>query len=167
MEHYPQDFKRPDHTSYSGATRFGLGRTTVPTVLANQRKYYNREVVELNLTFSMTNDEYVDWFAWVRENADEWFIMSIVSPYRPVYIVSDHRIRFKSALQYNKQGDNWLSVSVTAEVVQADRDSALVEEPVYDWIVAGNPSDPATDYVDAGSPADPATDTINPHLYWW
>ncbi len=166
-ETYPQEFPTPDVTAYNGAITYGLGRTTVPTALANQRKYFNAPRLELSLTFSMTNDEYLTWFDWMRENGLKWFRMPIVSPRMPVDITSTHRIRVMSDYQLEKQGDNWLSVTVGVEAVPGDSEDPFAPVIEPDWVIAGGPSNPSADVIIGGTPASPSTDWYRGEIYYY
>ena len=165
MTEYPSTFVMPSHTSYTGAQDSGLLRSAAPFPEPNQISTYNAAVINLSLTFSMTSSDYETWAAWVRENAYDWFIMPVVSPHRPDYIVGDSRVRFISDTSYNYNGYNWVTVGVSAELVLND-ESINGATPTYlDFIVSGSPALPATDVILAGTIASPATDIIVADLY--
>jgi hypothetical protein len=115
---YPTTLPRPDYGNYSGSVDEGLLRTQVPSARAFQNISYNMPATELSLTFSMTNEDYVAWNTWVLANAFDWFDMPVVAPAETVPdITTTQRCRFTSAIQYQKKGDYWLSVTVAAEVI--------------------------------------------------
>lgn len=166
METYPANFPLPDRDSYSGLIQQGVVRTSVSVPAPNQILVFSRERTDLAMQFSMTNDLYTDWLAWVYANAYSYFLMPVVSEYTPVDIVSTHRVRFTSDIQYVKRGDDWLTVSVGAEILQGDtQDPLAFSNRVYDFVLGGSPGSPSADVVQPGSPAAPSTDTITGSLY--
>jgi hypothetical protein len=106
--------------NYTGTIEVGIRRTSVPASLANQVIQFNSRRDTVTLQFQMDNNEYSEWYQWIRENGYWWFTMPIVSPYTPTLITSVHKIRFISELRYMKQGDNWLSIDVDAEIMMND-----------------------------------------------
>lgn len=121
MPDYPGAYPLPDEGSYSGAIRLGVSRTEVPAARPDQRLRYNAPRVEVSMTFTMTNDDYDTWRTWVEANAYNWFNMPVVSPHEPDDITSTRPVRFISDINYQKQGDDWLSVTVAAEIQQGVR----------------------------------------------
>ena len=120
MASYPANLPLPDQGSYGGSVDSGIIRTNVYAALANQRKSFNSPRVELGLVFSMTNDEYAVWRPWAIAEAYHFFDMPVVSPDAPTDIMSVQNLRFISDISYQKRSDNWLSVSVTAELIPGD-----------------------------------------------
>ena len=120
MPSYPANLPLPDQGSYGGSVDSGVIRTNVFASEARQRKTFNSPRVEIGLTFSMTNDDYNVWRPWVRDNAYAFFDMPVISPDVPTDITSTQNLRFISDISYQKRGDNWLSVSVTAELIPGD-----------------------------------------------
>lgn len=165
---YPEHLPLPNMPGQDAEIGYGLGRTSIPTALAKQRKYFNAPRIDKVLAFGMTNDTYVEWIAWMRDHGDSWFDIQIVSSRKPVDIMATHRVRVSTPYEYTKAGDNWIEVSVGVELVPGDAEDPLVSRPEYDWIVAGNPQYPAADEIRAGAPATPSTEgPIAPHLYYW
>lgn len=167
MIQYPETFKAPDHTAYTGSTQYGLERTTIPTAVANQLKYYNRPITQLSLTFSMTNAEWPEWIQWMRDHSLSWFAIPLVTPLAPVDIVSNHQVRFTGQYVYEKRGDNWLSVTIVVEMLQGDDDDDKAQLLDSEWIIAGTPDTPSTDWLLAGTPATPSTDWVRAELYYY
>lgn len=118
MPDYPASYPAPDYGSYAGMLDVGLTRTEVPSPRSRQRARFNAPREELSLTFTMNNDQYVDWIAWVKANAYNWFNMSLVSHRDPDNITSVQPLRFISDIAYQKLGDDWLSVTVAVEIQQ-------------------------------------------------
>lgn len=166
MKTYPSTFPRHENTP-GGEVGVGLRRTSVPVALANQEKAYNAPAIFLDKSFTMKNDLMLVWLDWMLKNGHVWFLMEVVSPYAPVNIYSEHRVRLVSPIQQEKLGDDWSRVSATFEVLPADREDASVPEPDYDWSDPGTPASPATDWADPGTLAAPATDWSMAHLYYW
>ena len=121
MIDYPLTLPRPDTEGYSGVVDSGLAITPFPTARPNITKVFNSPRVDLSVTFTMTNNVYADdWFPWIIANAYDWFNMQIINPNTPTDITSLQRVRFTSPLQYRKNGDNWLSITVALEMVMGD-----------------------------------------------
>lgn len=120
MPDYPTTLPMPDTGTLSGQVDEGLLRSEVPSARANHRIGFNSPRTELSMTFSMINDTYDTWLTWVKANAYDWFNMPIVATNTPTGITSTQRVRFISDIQYNKRGDNWLSVTVAVETVPGD-----------------------------------------------
>lgn len=118
MPDYPGTYPLPDSGTYTGTIRPGMSRTEVPAAQPNQRPRYNAPRVEVSMTFTMTNDDYATWRTWVEANAYNWFNMPVVSHYAPDDITSVRPVRFISDINYQKLGDDWLSVTVAAEIQQ-------------------------------------------------
>lgn len=167
MTAYPANYPKPARSGITGHIDPGIRRTSVPAALANQVTVFNSPEDGLSLTFEMTNDWYAVWYEWVRTYAWMWFEMDIVSRHTPVNITSRHRIRFISEIQLQKLGDNWLSISVQAEIMPADAEDPNAPVPEYDWVIAGTPDEPSADWELAGTPASPSTDWTIDHLYYW
>lgn len=166
MPDYPANFPAPDHTSYVGTVDQGLTRTTPPVPAPNQLVGFNSPRQEFTVTFSMVNDDYDEWREWAEEFGWDWFNLPIVSQSLPVIITSVHRVRMISDLQLVKRGDNWLSVTVSIEVIPHDPVDPLANlTRNYDIIVAGSPSVPSLDVTDAGNPTGPSTDITIAELY--
>lgn len=121
MPDYPNTLPLPDTLSYSGEVDVGLIRTDFQTSRANQGINYNSPRTEISMTFAMDNDTYEDdWLPWIKANGFDWFYMPVVGPNAPGTITSTQRVRLISDMQYQKLGDNWLSVTVAAETVPGD-----------------------------------------------
>ena len=165
---YPETLPAPDHVNYSGVIDNGLLRSQVPSAQAYQYASFNAETTTFGLVFSMTNATYLEWDAWVKDNAYDWFEFSdVISGMLPqTYPVSTHRVRFISDVQYTKRGHDWLSVAVEVELVPGDSQDPLATLPDYDFIIAGTPASPSADWIIAGTPAAPSTDWIRAELYY-
>ncbi len=165
---YPATFPLPDHPPYSGDLDAGLLRSNTPSAQASQIKIGNAFRPNLSLTFSMTNDQYLQWWTWVKEWGYNWFIMDTVNPHAPTDITSPRRLRFSGDLSYQKRGDNWLSITVPAELYIGDIDDPLDQVRVFNLINGGTPTVLAPDNIDAGTPANPSNaDTIRAELYYY
>ena len=166
---YPETFPLPDHGPYYGVMTFGVLRSSVITAEASQIKLSNAMRPEISLTFSMNNATYLTWWNWVKEYAYTWFMLETVNPHIPTNITSERRIRFTGDLQYRKVGDNWLSISVPAELYIGDIDDPQDVVRVFDQIEAGSPSSPSPDIIDSGEPATPSdpTNNIRAELYYY
>jgi len=166
MLDYPITLPIPDYGSYSGVSDHGLVRTSIPVAAPNQLLGFNSPTTKITMTFSMDNDTYTDWLVWVTDNGWNWFKMPVVSPLDPVLITSTHSVRFISEVQYQKRGDNWLSVSVTAEMIPGEDEDPLASTGRgYDYILAGAPASPSADTIVAGTPAAPSTPFIEANIY--
>ena len=166
METYPDTLPAPDISSYSGIIDWGLIRSGAAVPAPRQLKGYGRETNNISMSFSMENDTYTEWLAWVQTYGYEWFLMPVISEYNPVDLFSTHRVRFTTPIQYTKRGDNWLSVSIGAEILQGDKDDALAPiNRVYNVINGGSPSAPSVDIINAGTPSNPSTDIITGSIY--
>jgi len=167
MTEYPTSLPLPDFGTYAGSIDQGLIRTNMPAASPSQIVGFNAPRTQITMTFSMVNDDFAEWEAWVLEFGYYWFTMPVVSGYEPVVITSTHKIRIISDIEYQKRGDNWLSVSVIAEIIQSDAEDPLaITTREYDFILAGTPSSPSTDFIDAGQNATPSTDgIIIPSIY--
>jgi hypothetical protein len=166
METYPNNYPLPDKDSYSGLVQQGIVRTSANVPAPNQILVFSRERTDLTMQFSMTNDFYEYWIEWVYTYGFNYFWMPVISEYNPVNIFSEHRVRFTSDIQYVKRGDNWLTVSIGAEILQGDTEDFLAASTrVYDFIIGGSPSSPSVDIVQAGTPSNPSTDKIIGNLY--
>jgi len=117
MVDYPLTLPLPNNSSYSGIIGTGLVRTNIPAALANQLQTFNSPRTEISMTFSMDNFTYINWIIWVQGNAYQWFNMPVISGSEPDVITSTRQVRFISDTAYTKQGDNWVSVSVSAELL--------------------------------------------------
>lgn len=167
METYPTNFPLPDKSSYSGLIQQGIVRTSVAVPAPNQILVFSRERTDLSMQFSMVNDDYTAWIEWVYANGYDYFYMPVISEYTPVDdIFSTHRVRFTTDIQYVKRGDNWLTVSIGAEILQGDtQDSLALSNRSYEFVLGGSPGSPSPDVVNSGSPSAPSTDTITGNLY--
>lgn len=165
---YPDTLPPPDHVNYSGVIDNGLVRSQVPSAQAYQYASFNAETTTFGLVFSMSNATYLEWDAWVKDNAYDWFEFSdVISGMLPqIYPTSTQRVRFISDVGYTKHGHDWLSVSVQVELVPGDSQDPLATLPDYDWIIGRNPYDPAPDWIIGKLPVDPATDWIRAELYY-
>ena len=115
---YPPEYVLPDRVAYSGTIGQGLIRTTVPRSQANQIQGFNSHRIDLSLTFSMNNDDMIAWYLWVKQYAYYWFLMPVVVPRTKTDpIMSEQNIRFTSDINYQKRGDNWVSLTVAAELI--------------------------------------------------
>ena len=166
---YPTNFPLPDHGPYSGTLDFGILRSSIPSAEASQIKIANAMRPELSLTFSMTNPDYLTWWEWVKEYAFTWFTMETVNPHIPTDITSSRRLRFIGDLSYQKRGDNWLSITVAAELYMGDNDDPQDVVRVFDQIDAGEAGSPSPDNIDSGEPATPSdpTNNIRAELYYY
>jgi hypothetical protein len=165
---YPATFVQPYNRAYTGTLEIGLLRTSLPTAQASQIKISNAMRPELSMTFAMKNTEYKDWWEWVKQYAWTWFTMDLVNPRQPTLITSNQRVRFISDLQYQKRGDNWLTVTVAAELYQGDIDDPANQGRIFDTIDSSGPATPPDDIIDAGTPALPSDpDIINAELYYY
>ena len=165
MPDYPDIYPLPNHTAYSGSRNSGLLRSSAPSPAPNQISTFNSATTQISMTFNMTESLYDSWRGWVRANGYDWFVMPVVGPEAPDYIVSKNDVRFISDTVLSYMGDNWISVSVSAELIQ-NNDSLDGATPTYnDFIVAGSPALPATDIIFAGTPASPSTDIIKADLW--
>jgi hypothetical protein len=166
---YPAAFPLPDHGPYYGVMDFGILRSSTPTAEASQIKISNAMRPELSLTFSMDNSTYLTWWNWVKEYAYTWFMLESVNPHLPTYITSERRIRFTGDLQYRKVGDNWLSITVPAELYIGDNDDPQDPLRIFDQIDAGSASSPSTDIIDSGEPSSPSdpNSTVRAELYYY
>lgn len=151
---YPADiYPLPDYGSYSGIVDQGLTRTSAPAAAPNQEVGFNSPRNEIVLTFSMTNTVFESWMDWVEQFGWSWFEMSLVTSFEPVLITSTHRFRMTSQVTRVKRGDNWVSASVSVEMVIGDyEDPAAVGTREYDFIIAGTPASPSVDEIIAGDP---------------
>ena len=120
MLDYPATLPLPNRTSYAGVVGTGALRTSIVTPLPSQVQTFNAPVTEISMTFSMVNNTYISWSSWTTNNAYQWFRMPVVSGSEPDDILSVRQVRFSSDVSYTKQGDNWLSVTVMAELLQAE-----------------------------------------------
>jgi len=163
---YPATLPLPDFGDYYGVIDKGLIRTAYPAAAPSQLAGYNSPTVIISMTFSMTNAQWTDFAIFVNDSGFDWFRMPVVSPNAPVLITSTMRVRFISDLDYQKQGDNWLSVTVQAEMVLGDEDdpNAMLDRS-YDFIVAGTPGSPSVDVMIAGSPSNPSPTAITASIY--
>ena len=118
MPNYPDTLPTPEQTG--GAIDSGILRTSVYASRANQRQSFNSTRTDVTLQFSMTIDKYQEWRTWVKANGYYWNPMPIVSSETPDVIYSVQNVRFTSDCVLQKQGDNWLSVSVQAELIPGD-----------------------------------------------
>ena len=163
---YPTNLPTPDFGSYYGVVDEGLIRTSFPVPAPTQVVWFNSPTVNITMTFSMDNATWLEWSEFASSYGYDWFLMPIVSPKNPLIITSTHRVRFISDMQYQKRGDNWLSITVTAEMVPGDSDDPLAPpERVYDWIIAGSPSTPSPDIIIAGGPSAPSPVGIKASIY--
>lgn len=162
MADYPATLPNPDSVSYSGGNDSGVIRTDLSVQDSNQQKVFNAQRMTVSMQFSMDNDTYTQWDAWTRANAWNWFTMNLVSSAEQTGLLSEQTVKFTGDVGYSKQGDNWLTVSVSAEILP---EHVTNIELLADTQKAGNPAAPALDRVIAGSPASPATDRIAPHIY--
>jgi hypothetical protein len=167
MEYYPGNYPLPDKDSYSGLVQQGIVRTAGDVPAPNQILVFSRERTDLTMQFTMVNNMYEVWLEWVYTYGFNYFWMNVISEYNPVNpIFSEHRVRFTTDIQYVKRGDNWLTVSIGAEILQGDTEDFLApSNRVYDFILGGSPSSPSVDTVHAGTPSSPSTDIIIGHLY--
>ena len=166
METYPTTLPMPDKDSYGGVIDWGLIRTGYAVPAPRQIKGYGRETNSLAMSFSMVNDDYITWLTWVNTYGYNWFLMPVVSEYTPVKVTSTHRVRFTSDIQYVKRGDNWITVSIGAEILQGDiEDPLALSTKAYDFIIGGTPAAPSADIIYCGTPAAPSTETITGSLY--
>jgi hypothetical protein len=117
MLDYPAEYPLPDYGAYAGIISTGLQRSSMPAALANQVQSFNSPRTEINMSFSMDNATYISWFLWVTENAYRWFNMEVISGAQPTDILGVRQVRFMSDIAYQKRGDNWLTVNVTAELL--------------------------------------------------
>lgn len=117
MPDYPSTLPRPDEGSYAGVIDQGLIRTSFRVTSPSQVKGYNSPREDIVMTFSMENGTYNEWQSWVNANAYDWFNMEIVSSRSPADITSNQLVRFTSDVQVLKRGDNWLSATVSLELV--------------------------------------------------
>ena len=116
---YPSTLPLPD--TYTGSVSWGLLRSEGGGPELEQRTSFNSSRTDFSMTFSMDNSTYYDWYAWIKANGYDWFEMLVVSnrlPFGP--IESFQRIRIVGPIQYSKRGDNWLSVTVQAEMIPGD-----------------------------------------------
>jgi len=125
MNSYPVGLPLPDHTDYSGLIDYGIIRSSVPASRSNQLQSYNSPQQKLSLSFSMDNDTYLTWLSWARTDGYYWFEIDIISGFNPVDITSTHAIRFIGDISYTKRGDNWLTVSVEAEMIPGEPQDPL------------------------------------------
>ncbi len=153
---YPEQFALPDTDSYAGSVDQGIIATSVSTAQRTQIQAFNQAAEQYSMTFHMTNDEYIYWIVWVRENAYRWFRMRIVSKQTSIEVNSPQWIRFISNVAYAKQGDDWASCTVLAEVLIGDLQGIDVDNR----IIAGTPSNPSSDRFIAGSPDAPSEDLV-------
>jgi hypothetical protein len=166
METYPTTLPQPDYGSYAGNVGQGLIRTSIPVPAPNQVIGFNTPRTDWVMTFTMDNDTYKDWIAWVEQYGFGWFLMPVVSRYNPVLITSTHRVRMTTEIQYTKAGDNWLSVTVGAELVPgADQDPLAPTLRLYEFVDGGSPTSPLPDFTQPGTPASPSTDYIIGNIY--
>ena len=122
MLDYPTSLPLPDYSTYSGYISTGLQRSSVPAALANQLQIFNSPRTEINMSFSMDNFEYSLWIVWVLDNAYQWFNMPVISGSAPTDITKVRQARFMSDIAYTKRGDNWLTVTVAAELLPGQPD---------------------------------------------
>ena len=116
---YPSTLPLPD--TYSGAVSWGLLRSEGGGSELEQRTSFNSARTDFSMTFSMDNSTYYDWYAWIKSFGYDWFEMMVVSNRLPLGpIESFQRIRIVGPVQYSKRGDNWLSVTVQAEMIPGD-----------------------------------------------
>jgi len=167
LNFYPDGYILPDIGSYEGLIDVGLRRSSMPTALPTQEKVFNSPRELLTLTFSMSNDDYISWFAWARAYGWQWFRIDIISSHKPVLITSNHIIRFVSEINYVKRTDNWVSLEVSAELLPSDAEDPNVPVPIYDWVIAGTPASPSINNLIAKTAVDPAIDYYISHLYYW
>ena len=120
MISYPTSLPLPDTQTYSGTIDVGLLRTQVPSARAAHFINNNTPTTEISMTFKMKNDLYTFWLSWALNEGYRWFNMPVVSAGTPANITSEQRVRFISDIQLTKLGDNWLSVTVAAEIVPGD-----------------------------------------------
>ena len=119
MADYPSTLPMPD--SYSGVESVGLLSSEGGGPELNRRKSYNSRRIDFQMTFSMDNSTYKTWLSWMQTNGYDWFNMPVIAGRLPTgEIDSIQRTRLTSPITYAKQGDNWLSVSVSAELVPGD-----------------------------------------------
>ena len=164
---YPTNFPLPNDTTYSGVVDPGLVRTSTDTPAPFQTKLFGAPTVELNWTFNMSRDLYwVSWLPWVLANGYDWFNMQVMSPYNPVLVLSEHRCRFTSDLSMTKLGYDWVSVTISGEILQADTEDPLAATArTYNTIRGGTPASPSADHVIAGAPATPSADKVQANIY--
>lgn len=166
MTEYPTTLPLPDRGTYSGSVDYGLQRTSFPVAAPNQLIGFNAYTTKITMTFSMINDDYADWLEWVTDWGWGWFEMPVVSTKNPVLITSTQQVRFISDLAYQKRGDNWLSVSVTAELLPGQpADPLAPTDREYGFIIAETPPFPAPDTIIAGTPDNPSLPFITANLY--
>ena len=116
MPDYPTTLPLPEPDNYNGTLDQGLIRTSFRVTAPNQVKGYNSYREDISMSFSMDNDTYDAWITWVNSNGYDWFNMPVVSSRTPTDITSTQLVRFSSDVQVAKQGDNWLTVTVGAEL---------------------------------------------------
>ena len=163
---YPENLPIPDVGDYYGVIDKGLIRTAYPAAAPSQLAGFNSPTVVISMTFSMKNSQWSQFSYFAENNGFDWFVMPVVAPNAPKLITSNMRVRFISDLDYQKQGDNWLSVTVQAEMVLGDEDdpNAMLDRS-YDFIVAGTPVSPSVDVMIAGSPYNPSPTAITASIY--
>jgi len=164
---YPNTFPLPNDTTYAGVVDPGLVRSPMDSPAPFQTTLFGSPTIEFTWSFNMDRDLYWnEWLPWVTANGYDWFNMQIMSPHNPVVILSEHRCRFTSDTSMTKLGYDWVSVTISAEVLQSDTEDALSPSArTYDTIQGGTPSSPSADHIIAGDPVTPSTDTVQANLY--
>ena len=116
---YPGTLPIPD--SYGGGIGVGLISSEGGGPELERRNTYNKRRTDFQMSWSMDNATYKTWLTWVQANAYDWFNMPVITDRTPTTTInSTQRTRFTSPVSYAKQGDNWLSVSVSAELIPGD-----------------------------------------------
>ena len=117
MADYPTTLPKPSTTA--GVVDPGLLRSDGGGPELEQRTSFNSVRTDFSMSFDMDNSTYKTWLAWVQANAFDWFNMDVITD-RSGSIYSNQQVRFTGPITYQKRGDNWLSASVTAELIPGD-----------------------------------------------
>ena len=116
MADYPTTLPQPSTTA--GVVDPGLLRSDGGGPQLEQRTSFNSVRTDFSMSFEMDNSTYRnEWLPWVEANAFDWFNMDVITNRLAFFIYSNQLVRFTGPVTYQKRGDNWLSVSVTAELI--------------------------------------------------
>ncbi|MGA1372885.1 MAG: hypothetical protein ACO3Z6_14940 [Pseudomonadales bacterium] len=117
MQTYPATFPCVQINGYRLDAEMGAIRTEIPMSQVQRRVFRTMPHV-IALSFVMTVPEWGTWQAWIKNNAYDWFTISLPSLYagKSGSRMSPHVIRFTSPVVASNVTDSHVQVSVAAEM---------------------------------------------------
>jgi hypothetical protein len=89
--------------NYSVAVDSALARVKQASGHVRQRRTYLHQASLVRLSFRMTHQVASDFLVWVRENANDWWLMKLISGNSSdACPVSRHRVKLVSTIQSNR-----------------------------------------------------------------